>query len=42
MDNIYNDVDHYNPKSNKKILIAFDDMIADINTNKTFQATVKE
>ena len=30
------------PKQTKKILIVFDNMIADIMTNKTFQGIVKE
>ena len=42
MDNVYNNIDDYNPNRNKKILIVFDDLIADIMTNKKFQATVKE
>ena len=28
MDDIYNDIDNYNPKSKRKILIVFDDVIA--------------
>ena len=42
MDDVYNNIDDYNPKRKRKILIAFDDMIADIMTNKTFQAIIKE
>ena len=42
MDDVYNDINNYNPKRNRKILIVFDDMVADINTNKKFQAIVKE
>ena len=42
MNDVYEDVDNYNPKRNKKVLIAFDDMIADIMTNKRFQAIIKE
>ena len=42
MDDVYNNIDHYNPKRKRKILIVFDDMIADIMTNKKFQAMVKE
>ena len=37
MDNIYNNIDDYNPKRKRRILIALDDMIADITTNKKFQ-----
>ena len=42
MDDVYNSIDHYNPKRKRKILIVFDDMIADIITNKRFQAISKE
>ena len=41
MDDIYNNIDDYNPNRNRIILILFDDMIADIMTNKKFQA-IKE
>ena len=41
MDDVYNSID-YNRNQKIKILIAFDYTIADIMTNKTFQATVKE
>ena len=34
-------IDNYNPKR-KKILIVFDDMIADIMANKKFQSIIKE
>ena len=36
------DTDNYNPKRNKKVLIVFGDMIADIKTNKKFQGIIKE
>ena len=42
MDNIYDNIDDYNPNRKRKILIVFDDMIADIMTNKKFQAIIKE
>ena len=42
MDDGYSNVDNYNPKRKRKILIVFDDMIADIMTNKKFQAIIKE
>ena len=42
MDNVYNNIDDYNPKRKRNILIVFDDMIADIMTNKIFQAITKE
>ena len=42
MDDVYNNIDNYIPKRKRKILIAFDDMVADIMTNKRFQAITKE
>ena len=42
MDDVYNNIDNYNPKRKRKILIAFDDMIADFMTNKRFQAIIKD
>ena len=42
MDNVYNNIDDYNAKRKRKVLIVFDDMIADIMTNKKFQAIIKE
>ena len=42
MNDVYNDIDDYNPKRKRKILIVFDDMIADIMTKKRFQAIIKE
>ena len=35
-------IDDYNPTRKRKKLMVFDDMIADIMTNKTFQAIIKE
>ena len=42
MDDVYNNIDDYNPSIKRKILIIFDDMIADIMTSKTFQSIIKE
>ena len=42
MDHVYENIDDYNPNRKRKILIVFDDMIADIMTNKKFQAIIKE
>ena len=42
MDDIYNNIDDYNPTSKRKILIGFDHMIADTMINKRFQAIIKE
>ena len=37
MDDVYNNIDNYNPERKRKILIVFDDMIANIMTNKNFK-----
>ena len=42
MDDVYENIDNYNPTRGRKILIVFDGMIADILSNKKFQAVVKE
>ena len=42
MDDAYENIDEYNPKRKRKILIVFDDMIAYIMNNKKFQAIIKE
>ena len=42
VDDVYNNIDDYNRKRTRKILIVFDDMVADIMTNKRFQAIIKE
>ena len=42
MNDVYENIDDYNPNRKRKILIAFDDMIADIMTNKKFQPLIKE
>ena len=41
MNDVYENIDNYNPKRKRKILIVFDDMIADIMTNKKFQSIIK-
>ena len=38
MDDIYEKIDDYNPNRQRKISIAFDDMIAEIMSNKKCQA----
>ena len=40
MDDVCNNIDNYNPSRKRKILIVFDDMVADIMSNKKFQAMV--
>ena len=42
MNDVYENIDNYNPNRKRKILIVFDDMIADIMTNKKFQSIIKE
>ena len=42
MDGVYENIHDYNPGRKRKILIVFDDMIADIMNNKKFQAKIKE
>ena len=42
MDDVYENIDNYNSSRKRKILIIFDDMIADILTNKKFQSIIKE
>ena len=42
MDDVYENIHNYNSSRKRKILIVFDDMIADIMTNKKFQAIIKE
>ena len=40
--NVYENIDLYNPNRNRKVLVVFDDMIADIMTNKKFQSIIEE
>ena len=42
MDDVSENFEDYNPNRKRKILIASDDMIAEIMTNKKFQAIIKE
>ena len=42
MDDVFNNIDNYNPNRKRKVLIVFDDMIADIMTNKKFQSIIKK
>ena len=42
MDEVYENIDLYNPNRKRKVLIVFDDMIADIMTNKKFQSIINE
>ena len=42
IDDIYENIDDYNPNRKRKILTAFDDIIADIMTNKICQSIIKK
>ena len=42
MDDVYENINDYNPSRKRKILIVFDDMIADIMANKEFKSIIKE
>ena len=42
MNNVYDDIKNYNKKRENKMLIIFDDMIADIELNKEFNRKIKE
>ena len=42
MNDVYQNINNYNPKRKRKTLIAFDDMIAGIMTNKKLQSKIKK
>ena len=42
MDDVYENINDYNLNRKRKILIVFDDMMADIMTNNGFQSIIKE
>ena len=42
MDDIYKNIEEYNPNDKRKILIAFDDMIADMLSNKKLNSILTE
>ena len=42
MDNIYKNIEEYNPNQKNKILIVFDDMVADMINNKKLNLLVSE
>ena len=42
MDDVYENINDYNPIRKRKKIIVFHDMIADIMTNKKFQERIKE
>ena len=41
IDDVFKNIDDYNKKRKRRVLIVFDDMIADIMTNKKFQSAIK-
>ena len=42
MNDVFHDINNYNKNRDKKVLIVFDDMIADIEYNKNFKRIIKE
>ena len=42
MDDLLNDINNYNKNRDKKVLIVFDYMIADIEYNKNFKRIIEE
>ena len=42
MDDVLDDINNYNKNRDKKVLIVFDDMIADIEYNESFKRIIKE
>ena len=42
MDDIYENIEEYNPNKKRRILIVFDDMIADMLSNKKLNLIVTE
>ena len=42
MDDVYKNIDDCNPNKKRKILTVFDDMIADVMSNKKFQVIIRE
>ena len=42
MNDVLDDINNYNKNRDKKVLIIFDDMIADIEYNKKFKKIIKE
>ena len=42
MQDVYKNIDNYNPRKKRKVLIVFDDMIADMINNKKLDSIVTE
>ena len=41
-DDVYENIEDYNPSRKRKILLVFDNMITDIKINKKFQAIIED
>ena len=42
MQDVYKNIEDYNPRKNRKVLVVFDNMIADMINNKKFNSIVTE
>ena len=42
MNDVFENINDYNKKCNKEVLLVFDDMISDIDHNKNFKKVIKE
>ena len=42
IDDVYENLEDYNPTKKRRVLIVFDDMIADMESNKKLSSTVTE
>ena len=42
MQDVYKNINHHNPNKENKILIVFDDMLADMINNRTLDSIVTE
>ena len=42
IDHVYENLEDYNPTKKKRVLLVFDDMIADMESNKKFSPIVSE
>ena len=42
LDDVYENIDDYSPSRKRKILMVFDDMVADVKSNKKFQLKIEE
>ena len=42
LDDVYENIDDYSPSRKRKILMVFDDMVANVKSNKKFQLKIEE